>query len=77
MLTIGARELKQHLSDLLRQVRESGQEIQITYREEVVALRVPIKRAPHDESGDAWATLDTLAAEIGARWPKDVAEARA
>ena len=77
MLTVGVRELKQHLSDLLRQVREGGQEIQIIYRGEVVAPMVPIKHAPHDESGDAWATLDTLAAEIGARWPKDVAEARA
>ena len=82
MLTVGVRELKQRTSDLLRQVRQSGKEIQITYRGEVIALIVPVKRAQND-AGDAWATLDTLAAEIGAHWPEELtsvdalAEARA
>ena len=70
MITVGVRELKQRTSDLLRQVRQSGQEIQITYRGKVIALIVPVRRPVQDETGDAWDTLDTLAAEIGARWPE-------
>ena len=71
MLTVGVRELKQRTSDLLRQVRQNGKEIQITYRGEVIALIVPVKRTPGDP-GDAWATLDALAAEIGAHWPDEL-----
>ena len=71
MLTVGIRELKQRTSDLLRQVRQNGKEIQITYRGEIVALIVPVKRTQNDAE-DSWATLDALAAEIGAQWPKEL-----
>jgi len=83
MITVGVRELKQRASELIRQVREDGQEIHITYRGEVVALVVPVRRATQPEAEAAWASLDALAAEIGAHWPQDVtsveavAEARA
>ncbi len=69
MITVGVRELKQRTSDIIRQVRQNGMEVQVTYRGEVIALIVPVRRpAPKD----AWTSLDTLAAEIGARWPEDV-----
>ncbi len=68
-ITVGVRELKQRTSDIIRQVRQNGLEVQVTYRGEVIALIVPVRRpAPKG----AWASLDTLAAEIGARWPEDV-----
>lgn len=70
MITVGIRELKQRASDLLRQVRQNGQEIQVTYHGEVIALIVPVQRPRQEESSDDWASLDTLAAEIGAHWPE-------
>ena len=72
MVTVGVRELKQQASELIRQVREDGKEIQVTYRGEVVALVVPVKRLSQNETKAAWDHLDTLAAEIGARWPDGV-----
>jgi prevent-host-death family protein len=70
MLTVGVRELKQQASELVRMVRETGETIQVTDHGELIALLVPIK--PARNNNKAWAKLDHLAAEIGARWPKDV-----
>ena len=73
MNTVGIRQLKQQASELVRKVREEGQEIQITYRGRVVARIVPV--ANHwraDEEAQAWANLDLLAAEIGAAWPAGI-----
>jgi len=78
MVTVGVRELKQQASELIRLVRETGSEVQVTHRGQVVALLVPIapaKRRKNDER--SWAKLDALAAEIGARWPKGVSAAQA
>jgi len=76
MISVGIRELKQRTSELIRMVRESGNKIQITYRGEVVALLIPVTRSRQDEA-QAWAEIDHLAAEIGARWPKEVSAAEA
>ena len=76
MVTVGIRELKQQASELVRLVRETGNEIQITYHGEVVALLIPVKPVRKNIE-DAWAKLDNLAAEIGARWPKGVSSADA
>lgn len=72
MITVGIRELKQQTSELIRLVRQEGQQIQVTYRGEVVALLVPVERSEGAAADDTWASLDVLAAEIGARWPGDV-----
>ncbi|MBC8508252.1 MAG: type II toxin-antitoxin system Phd/YefM family antitoxin [Anaerolineales bacterium] len=77
MVTVGVRELKQQASELIRQVRENGQEIQVTYRGEVVALVVPVKSPPQSDITEAWDRLDVLAAEIGARWPEGVTSVEA
>lgn len=77
MQTVGIRELKQHTSELIRRVREEGSEIQITYRGEVVALLIPVTRPTSEEDAQAWAELDHLAAEIGARWPAEISAAEA
>ncbi len=76
MVTVGIRELKQQASELVRMVRETGNEVQVTYHGEVVALLIPVKPA-RKKADRAWANLDNLAAEIGARWPKGVSAADA
>ena len=77
MLTVGVRELKQRASELIRMVREEGSEIQVTYRGEVVALLIPVTRSTPQEEAHAWAKIDHLVAEIGARWPAGVSAADA
>jgi prevent-host-death family protein len=78
MVTVGVRELKQQASELIRLVRETGSEVQVTLRGQVVALLIPV--TPSISTADekrSWANLDTLSAEIGARWPKGVNAAQA
>jgi prevent-host-death family protein len=77
MITVGIRELKQQASELIRIVRQDSQQVQITYRGEVVALLVPVERPDQTSSKDAWASLDVLAAEIGALWPIEVSSVEA
>jgi len=76
MVTVGIRELKQQASELVRLVRETGNEVQVTYHGEVVALLIPVKPVRKDIE-NAWAKLDNLAAEIDARWPKGISAADA
>jgi prevent-host-death family protein len=71
MVTVGIRELKQQASELVRLVRETGSEVQVTYHGEVVALLIPVKPAVVDIQ-NAWSKLDYLAAEIKVRWPQDI-----
>lgn len=78
MVTVGIRELKQKTSELIRLVRETGSEVQVTHRGKVVALLVPVVSAKSQPSDHhSWANLDILAAEIGARWPKGVSASQA
>ncbi len=77
MHNVGIRELKQNASELIRQVREEGAEIQVTYHGKVVALLIPVNRPPAQEEAQAWAEIDHLAAEIGARWPAGLSAAEA
>ena len=79
MSRVGIRELKQRTSDVLRRVRERGEEVEVTFRGQVVARLVPV--SPSTTSGRraraVWDDIDRLAHEIGARWPKGVGAARA
>jgi prevent-host-death family protein len=77
MVTVGIRELKQQTSELVRLVREDGQQIQITYRGQVVALMVPVDRPDRKANDSDWASLDVLAAEIGAHWSAGISSAEA
>ena len=79
MVTVGVRELKRHLSKLLRRVREEGEIVEVTYYGEVIARLVP---ASTPEAGERdvealWAEIDQLAAEVSARWPKGVSAVEA
>jgi prevent-host-death family protein len=77
MLTVGIRELKQNASELIRMVRETNNEVQVTYRGKVVARLIPVERITPSGETEAWAQLDHLAVEIGANWPKGLSAAEA
>jgi len=78
MITVGVRELKQKASELIRLVRETGKEVQVTYHGKVVALLVPVDSIVDLETKKhSWDEIESLAAEIGARWPKGVSAAQA
>jgi prevent-host-death family protein len=79
MGAIGVRELKEHTSQVLRRVRQRGEEIDVTHHGRVIARLVPVQRErPRPRaSGAAWSSLDQLAREIGAHWPKGHSAAKA
>ncbi len=72
--SVGVRELKEHTSELLREVSDRGEEIQVTSRGKVIArLLPPLEPRPLQDDFDAiWADMDRLAEEIGKRWPEGV-----
>lgn len=72
MRSVGVRELKDQASDLVRRVRDRGEEIEVTYRGRTVARLVPVRRGrrPVRRPSRMWSDLDRLAGEIGARWPR-------
>jgi prevent-host-death family protein len=79
MLTIGVRNLKQRLSEVLRRVRDSGEIVEITNRGETIARLVPVRQPKEtdDDLAAIWTTLDQLAAEISAEWPEGVSAVEA
>jgi prevent-host-death family protein len=78
MRSIGVRELKQRTSQVLRQLQDSGKEIEVTHHGRVVARLVPVRPTPaRRRTAAAWSTLDEVAREIGARWPPGRSAARA
>ena len=73
MRTVGVQELKEHTSEILRDVQK-GQIIDITSGGSAVARLVPVQ-PPALSDREVEAILDdlgSLAAEISAKWPKDV-----
>ena len=75
MKTLGVRELKERISEILRLVEEEGETVEVTKRGEVIARLVPVRK-PHqsiEEADDAvWTDLERLASEISANWPSNV-----
>jgi antitoxin (DNA-binding transcriptional repressor) of toxin-antitoxin stability system len=62
---------EQRTSQVLRQLQDSGEEIEVTHHGRVIARLVSVGRAPaRRRTAAAWSTLDQVAREIGARWPK-------
>lgn len=74
MQTIGIREFKARLSEVLREVEENGKIIDVTNRGEVIVRLVPMRRHKLSEQqvnailGD----LDAMANELAAHWPEGV-----
>ena len=68
MTTVGVRELKTNASELLRQVREQGEVIDITYYGEVIARLIPAKavNTSKEELASLWKQMDQLAQQVGA-----------
>ncbi len=78
MMRVGIRELKQRASELVRYVRETGNEVQITYHGESVARLSPLlNKQTSVNSERAWLDLDSLAAQIGAIWPEGLSSVQA
>jgi prevent-host-death family protein len=71
MRSVGVRQLKQRTSQVLRELQARGDEIEVTYHGRVIARLVPVGRPPaRRRTAAVWSTLDQVAREIGARWPK-------
>ena len=68
--------MKEHASSILRDVRETGEIVEITHRGQVVARLVPAgtasSAAVKEKTAAVLADLDELAAEIAKYWPKGV-----
>ena len=74
MTSMGVRELKAHISEALRRVREQGESIEVTVRGEVIARLVPALpngQEPGDETA-VWAELERVRDEISRHWPAGV-----
>ena len=75
MKTFAVCELEAHMSEILRMVQETGEAIELTRDGEVIAHLIPARKPQlpfGPPEGDIWADMDRLAAEISARWPKNV-----
>ena len=74
MRTIGVRELKANISEVLRAVDEEGETVEVTRHGQVIARLVPARtRQPDGDNIRAvLADLDRLAAEISAHWPEGI-----
>jgi len=70
MGVVGIRELKARASEVIRRVREHSETIDVTHHGKVVARVVPVSRSSSAKRTPAWSTLDRVAREIGASWPK-------
>lgn len=79
MRSVGVRELKEHASRILEDVRENGEEVQITRHGRVIARIVPANQPPRatEELDQVWADMDRLADEIARYWPAGVSAADA
>jgi prevent-host-death family protein len=78
MRTIGIRDLKAHLTDVLREVRENDQEFVVTYRGQRIARLIPETSEQAAIDRDAlWSEMNRLAEEIGHDWTRGVSAAEA
>lgn len=77
--SVGVRELRQHTTEIVRQVRVRRVPVQITYRGKVIAQLMPAREplSTPKETAAVWTDLDQLAVEIGARWPAYVSAVHA
>jgi prevent-host-death family protein len=68
--SVDVRKLKEHTTQILRQVNQKRVDIQITRRGQPIARLVPFQRtrARARPRTVVWADLDELATEIGAHW---------
>ncbi len=78
MRTVGSRELKAKLSEVLRVVRENDEVVVVTHRGRPVARIVPEPRGGSAKRFDeVWSEMDQIAAAIARDWPEGVSAAGA
>ncbi len=66
MRSIGVRDLRENLSQVLQEVSAAGQEISITsYGKEIARLVPARKRKSPEEMAELWDRIDRIAAEVG------------
>lgn len=69
MTEIGIRELKTHISEIIRQLRDRRARYVITYRGRPVGLLLPLAEAePQPGTSDPWDELTELGQAIGQGW---------
>ena len=74
MKSVGVRELKANISELLQAVYSTGETVEVTRHGQVIARLVPVQPSqPADrDANGAWTELNKLSAEISALWPYGV-----
>lgn len=78
MRKVGVRELKEHTSQILRELREHGEMVDITHRGEVIARLMPVGQSAQEMPIEPeklrafWERWDKLASELSADWPEGV-----
>ena len=78
MRSIGVRELKAHVIELLRLAEEEGEVIDVTRRGAVIARLVPVRRQADQETiNRLWEEQDRLAEAISKYWPAGLSAADA
>jgi prevent-host-death family protein len=74
MRTLGVRELRDNISEVLRNVEQEGEIIEVTNHGRVVARLVPVARPQlnSQELDELFAEMDRVAEALSAGWPEGV-----
>ncbi|MGI8588027.1 MAG: type II toxin-antitoxin system prevent-host-death family antitoxin [Chloroflexia bacterium] len=74
MRTLGVRELRDNISEVLREVEEQNEVVEVTNHGRVVARLVPVYRPTlsQDDLAEIITDMDRVAAELGAQWPESI-----
>jgi prevent-host-death family protein len=66
MRSVGVRELREKMSQILQEVSAGGKEVSITsHGREVARLVPPRKRKTPEEMADLWNRIDRIATQVG------------
>ena len=77
-MKIGIRDLKARAPQVVREVRETGESVEITYRGAVVARLTPAEDSRgYGDFATAWQHFDDVVRKIGKRAKGDRSKARA
>lgn len=78
MARAGVREIKAHMSEILRRVEEQGETFEVTRHGTVIARIVPVEQpADTEEIKRDWDEHERLGEQIGRQWPAGVTAAEA
>src|SRR5438309_195210 len=75
---VGLRELKEHTSQIVHRVRETGEPVDVTYCGKIIARIVPLVEDRPKLSPEEWLRqMEEFANELSAVWPKGVSAVEA